>query len=93
MKLLFSEQFGGPECSEVVNFIKKFLSHFVLNLPVATLPLFVLVRYQVDLMAVKKNCKSKCIFFDFLLKNLKNAQKQAYTALKLLKLLVSERRF
>ena len=65
-----------------------FFSHIVLNLAVATLLLFILVRYQVDLMAGKKNRKSKCIFFDFLLKNLKNAQKQAKTVLKLLKLLV-----
>ena len=85
MKLLISEQFGGTECSEVV----KAFFHFVLKLPVATLPLFILVRYQVDLMAVKKNCKSKCIFFDFLSKNLKNAQKQAKTVMKLLKLLFS----
>ena len=76
-------------CNEVVNFIEMFLSPFVLNLPVATLPLFYLVRYQVDLMAVKKNRKSKCIFFDFLSKNLKNAQKQAKTVMKLLKLLFS----
>ena len=65
-----------------------FFSHIVLNLAVATLLLFISVRYQVDLMAAKKNRKSKCIFFDFLLKNLKNAQKQAKTVLKLLKLLV-----
>ena len=54
MKLLISEQFGGTECSEV----DKAFVHFVLKLPVATLPLFILVRYQVDLMAGKKNCKS-----------------------------------
>ena len=64
-----------------------FFSHIVLNLAVATLLLFISVRYQVDLMAGKKNRKSKCIFFDFFFKNLEIALKQSRNNVEVVKVI------
>ena len=38
-------------------------------------------------MAVKKNCKSKCIFFDFFWENLEIAPKQGKNAVEVVKVI------
>ena len=63
---------------EVVNFRKcqSSLLFFLISSSVATLRAVFLGRSNKYLMADKKNCKSKCIFFDYLGENLEIAPKQ-----------------